>query len=244
MELVRYTVDNAVATITLNKPAQLNSFCRTLVSDLHAALDQADIDSVSHLVFRANGKGFSGGLDLSGLANESDADLLERLVQIELLLQRVRHHRCSTMALVHGACYGAAADLVLSCRTRIAEAGARFLMPGLRFGIVLGSGRLRDTIGEPAAYRLLDRIKPFKAEEGLAAGFVTAIAAQAEWPQAQTEHLQVMSQYAAQAYAIRMERLTPDTRDADMAALVQSVVHSSIKQRMQQYVAAIETAKK
>ena len=53
-----------------------------------------------------------------------------------------------------------------------------------------------------------------------------------------------MSQYAAQAYAIRMERLTPDTRDADMAALVQSVVHSSIKQRMQQYVAAIETAKK
>ena len=243
MALVQYTADNTIATITLSKPAQLNSFCRTLVAELHAALDRADNDSVSHLVFRANGKGFSGGLDLSGLANESDADLLERLVQIELLLQRVRHHRYSTMALVHGACYGAAADLVLSCRVRIADADARFLMPGLRFGIVLGSGRLRDTIGEAAAYRLLDRIKPFNAEEGLATGFVTAIAAQAAWPQVQAEHLHKVAQYTPEAYARRRKRLTPDTRDADMAALVHSVVHSSIKQRMQQYVAAMAAAK-
>lgn len=60
----------------------------------------------------------------------------------------------------------------------------------------------------------------------------------------QTEHLQVLAQYTAQAYAMRMERLTPDTRDADMAALVHSVVKSSIKQRMKQYFSAIEAAKR
>lgn len=242
--LVLYTIDNSVATITLNKPLQLNSFCQALVSDIHRALDQAEAEQAAHLVFCAEGKGFSGGLDLSGLADESDADLLARLVQIEGLLQRVRHHPCATVALVHGACYGAAADLVLSCRTRIAEEDARFLMPGMRFGIVLGTRRLRDTIGEPAAYRLLDRAKPFSAEEGLAAGFLTAIASRQEWSALIEQHLNVAGNYTPEAYATRMARLTPDTRDSDMAALVKSVVQSSIKERMVAYVAGIEAAKR
>lgn len=243
-ELVLYSIENSVATVTLNKPAQLNSFCQALVSDIHTALDQAEADQAGHLVFRAEGKGFSGGLDLSGLADESDADLLARLVHIEQLLQRVRHHSSATIALIHGACYGAAADLVLSCRTRIAEAGAQFLMPGMRFGIVLGTRRLRDTIGEPAAYRLLDRAKPFNAEEGLNAGFLTATAARHEWPALIEQHFEVMGNYTPEAYASRVAQLTPDTRDSDMAALVNSVVQTSIKERMVAYVAGIEAAKR
>lgn len=242
--LVKYSIADNVATITLNDPDRLNCFSEQLVNELHSALDGAEADSATHLVFKAMGKGFSGGLDLSGLDKESDADLLFRLVRIEQLLQRVRHHRCSTTALVHGACYGAAADLVLACRTRVATPDARFLMPGMRFGIVLGTRRLRDTLGETTAYQLLDRLKPFNAEEGFAAGFITAKAEQNEWDDVVTATIGLLSQYLPEAYHARMQVLTPDTRDSDMAALVNSVTNGSIKQRMETYVSSIREQKR
>ena len=247
--LVNYSVERSVATITLNDPDRLNCFSAQLVNELHNALDKAaadfaNTDSINHIVFNAEGKGFSGGLDLSGLDNESDADLLLRLVRIEQLLQRVRHHDYPTMALVHGVCYGAAADLVLACRSRIASKDARFLMPGMRFGIVLGTQRLRDTLGETTAYQLLDRLKPFKAEEGLAAGFITAIAEQNEWDNTIQSNIKLLEQYTPAAYATRMRVLTPDTRGVDLTALVNSVTDGSIKQQIAAYVSSIEEQKK
>ena len=182
--------------------------------------------------------------EVSGLDNESDADLLLRLVRIEQLLQRVRHHGGSTMALVHGACYGAAADLVLACQSRIATKDARFLMPGMRFGIVLGTRRLRDTLGEKTAYQLLDRLKPFKAEEALATGFVTSIAEQSDWDNIVQNNVCLLGQYTPEAYATRMQALTPDTRDMDLAALVKSVTDGSIKQRIAAYVSSINEQKR
>lgn len=239
-----YSLSADVATITLNDPDRLNCFSAQLVNELHLALENSQRDDANHVVFKASGKGFSGGLDLSGLDQESDGDILLRLVRIEQLLQRVRHFAGSTTALVHGACYGAAADLVLACRTRVATKDARFLMPGMRFGIVLGTRRLRDTLGESAAYQLLDRNKPFTTEEAMQTGFVTAIAEEEEWPGFVADHVVVLKQYTPAAYAHRMRVLTPDTRDSDMAVLVASIVDGSIHQRLKNYVDSIKTKRK
>lgn len=240
---VLVATDDNITTITLHRPAQLNSFSTGLIEGLHEALTVIERSPAELVVFRASGKGFSGGLDLSDLDNESDADLLLRLVRIEQLLQRVRHAPYATAALVHGACYGAAADLVLACRTRIATPDARFLMPGMRFGIVLGTRRLHDTIGENNAYRLLDRTGPFKADEALASGFITCISETDEWPELLTQACRNVAQYSASAYAHRVNSLTPDTRAADMQALVTSVTDSSIQTRMLEYVASVKAEK-
>jgi len=220
-ESVLYSLQNEVATLTFNEPTQLNSFSRALVEGLHQKLDQATQDNARLVVFRAEGKGFSGGLDLSGLDNESDGDLLLRLVRIEQLLQRIRHHSSSTLALVHGACYGAAADLVLACR-------------------VLGTQRLRDTVGEPAAYRLLDRSNPFTTDDALQCDFITHIAEQEDWQSIIDKQLKELSQITAEAYSNRVSQLTPDTRSSDMAALVNSIAHGSIKLRISEYAAMIK----
>ncbi|MBX2885588.1 MAG: enoyl-CoA hydratase/isomerase family protein [Granulosicoccus sp.] len=238
-KLVSYELSDKVATVTLNDPDRLNCFSAQLVNELHEALDKA-IDDAHHLVFRAQGKGFSGGFDLSGIEQETDGDLLLRLVRIEQLLQRVRHYDGSTTALVHGACYGAAADLVLACRTRVATSTARFLMPGMKFGIVLGTRRLRDTLGEVNAYQLLDRRKPFDSDEALQTGFASAVVEQDQWQEFLIDHLDVLSQYTPRAYAQRMQQLTPDTRDSDMAALVGSVTDGSIQERLQAFVASMK----
>lgn len=232
--------ENNTVTVTFNRAEHLNSFSADLVSGLHEALDNLDRAPPKLVIFRANGKGFSGGLDLSNIKDESDGDLLLRLVEIEKLLQRVRHAGFATAALVHGACYGAAADLVLACRTRIATPDARFLMPGMRFGIVLGTRRLRDTIGENNAYRLLDRVEPFKAAEAIECGFITSIADVAEWSEVIEAARNNVSGFTQSAYAMRVASLTPDTRAEDMQALVESVAEGSIKDRMVEYIAQVK----
>lgn len=236
-----YSEENGCATVTFNRPAQLNAMSAELVTALHAALDQAEASSsVKQVVFRADGKAFSAGLDLSAIDTETDGDIMLRLVHIEQLLQRVRHARFATVACVNGACYGAAADLVLACRTRIASSDATFLMPGMRFGIVLGTRRLHDTLGERAAYQLLDRLTPFALPQALATGFITESAEAHEWPTVIGTALQNISAFSSSAYALRVASLTPDTRDADMNALVTSIAAGSIKDRLRSYVESVK----
>ena len=243
-ESVIFTQKGDIASVVLNQSSNLNAFGTDLVEGLHATLDQAEQQQAKFWVLKANGKGFSGGLDLSGLESETDGDLLLRLVRIEQLLQRVRHSSLHSCVMVHGACYGAAADLVLCCRFRVSSPDARFLMPGLRFGIVLGTRRLRDTLGETAAYRLLNRQTPFKANEALETGFLNAVADQSGWDQLIQEQVHRLSIFDQSSIADRVSSLTPDTRDADMTALVTSVLNGSIKLRMQQYVAEVSASKK
>jgi enoyl-CoA hydratase/carnithine racemase len=236
-----YSEENGCATVTFNRPAQLNAMSAELVTALHAALDQAEASSsVKQVVFRANGKAFSAGLDLSAIDTETDGDVMLRLVRIEQLLQRVRHASVATVACVHGACYGAAADLVLACRTRIASGDAKFLMPGMRFGIILGTRRLRDTLGEQAAYQLLDRRTPFTVPQALATGFITESAGAEDWPKVVGRALQNISAFSGSAYALRVASLTPDTREADMHALVTSIAAGSIKERLRNYVESVK----
>ncbi len=241
---VLISTENECVTITLNKPEQLNALGSDLVDSLHSALDSLQQSAPKLVIFKANGKGFSGGLDLSGLDNESDGDLLLRLVRIEQLLQRVRHASYATAVMVQGACYGAAADLVLACRARVAASDARFLMPGMRFGIVLGTRRLRDTLGEKNAYQLLDRTSPFKAQEALATGFITRLAEINEWPDVERQLLKNLSGFSKSAYAKRVSSLTPDTRACDMDALVTSIADGSLKARMIDYVAQVSAERK
>lgn len=246
-DAVLYELTDETATLTMNQPEQLNALGEALVSGLHTALDRAIKDHARQIVFKATGRAFSAGLDLSGLNDATDGDLLLRLIRIEQLLQRIRHFDRPTIALVHGACFGAAADLVLCCRSRIASDDARFLMPGLRFGIVLGTRRLRDVVGEPSAYFLLDRVKPFSAGAALEHGFLTEIVDTDGWDDAVNNTKERLSGFSVDAYAHRVASLTPDTRDEDMNQLVSSIISTAdgltIKSRMQAYVELIKAAR-
>lgn len=238
---VNYDRKDEIATVTLQHTEKLNVFGDALVEGLHRALDQAESESAKHVVFKAEGRGFSGGLDLGNVENESDGDILKRLVRIEQLLQRVRHSTVTTHAMVHGACYGAAADMVLACRFRVATPDARFSMPGLRFGIVLGTRRLRDSIGESAANKLLDRSSAFKPQEALDTGFLTEIADTDEWENVLERNVASRAAFSTDALAQRDARLILDTRDADLVALVESVLSSSIKKRITDYLVSLKS---
>jgi enoyl-CoA hydratase len=225
----------AVTTLALNRPDKANALSGALVEALTAAVDAAHRDGTRLLVLKGNGRNFCAGFDFGGFEEASAGDLLLRFARIETLLQSVYHAPFATLALAHGKNFGAGVDLVLACGSRIAAPGAEFRMPGLKFGLQLGTRRLAARIGGDAARALLATSKTFGADAGLHIGFLQQIAAPGAWPEL-IQRAAAEAQQLSPAAAARLHAATvTDTRAADLADLVRSAIEPGLKERIREY---------
>ena len=218
-------IEGRVMELTLNRPDVGNAFDESMVEALLDALDAIDAESCDTVVFRASGKGFCGGLDLSGLDRETDASLLWRFVRIEYLLQKV-------------------ADLFMACNRRIAAPGTKFAFPGVRFGIILGTRRLAHSIGREAARRMLAATAPIPLDDAIAAGMVHETAAVEGWPALIADMAVAKTSLDARMARLVAERFDPGKDDEDLAALVRSAAEPGLKDRVATYAAAVAAARK
>lgn len=151
--------DRGVATITLNRPQQLNAINMAMRDLLWEYLGAVDgIADAKVIVFRGEGRAFSAGADISEFGTApsvmaSRAARHERDVWWALL-----NHRCVTIARMHGFCFGAGLELPLCCDLRIASDDARFGLPEVTLGYIPSAG----------ATQTLPRLIP----PGIAAGMI------------------------------------------------------------------------
>jgi enoyl-CoA hydratase/carnithine racemase len=231
---------DAAAILSLNRPDRLNALNAALVEALTKSVETAIKSGARLIVFRGEGKGFSAGFDIDGLDGMTDGDLVLRFLRLEQLLQSIHHAPVATLALAHGACFGAAADLVAVCRWRVAAPSTRFRMPGLRFGVVLGTRRLAHLVGTDTARCLLESSKVFGDEEALATGFLNGVAPQEAWRELIDTSLKTATALAVESQAALLACTVADTRDADLAALARSVAQPGLKERMSAYIAGLQ----
>lgn len=229
--------DETLTELTLARPAKANALSAELVEALLAAVAAAGGDGTRLLVLHGEGKNFSAGFDFSDIETATDGDLLYRLARLEILLQALYHAPMATLALCHGGTYGAGADLVASCDRRIAAPGTTFRMPGLRFGVALGTRRLVERIGADKALEIQGSARTFDAAEAERIGFIGEIAQIESWGGIVAAML-TGQKLDPRAHALLKARVQPDTRDADMAALVQSASEPGLKERIKAFRAA------
>ena len=237
-------IEGRVMELTLNRPDVGNAFDESMVEALLDALDAIDAESCDTVVFRASGKGFCGGLDLSGLDRETDASLLWRFVRIEYLLQKVAALPQDTVALAHRFAFGAGADLFMACNRRIAAPGTKFAFPGVRFGIILGTRRLAHSIGREAARRMLAATAPIPLDDAIAAGMVHETAPVEGWPALIADMATAKTSLDARMARLVANRFDPGKDDEDLAALVRSAAEPGLKDRVATYAAAVAAARK
>ena len=227
--------DGGTTEITLNRTDKANALGPDLVEDLIAAVAAAASDGTRLLVLRGEGKSFCSGFDLSDLETVTDGDLVHRLIRIETLLQAVYHTPFPTLALAHGRVFGAGADLFCACSRRITAPGTSFRMPGLGFGIVLGTRRLKIRVGEDAARHIQNSGLTFDAAEALRLGFATDMIEGDDWPQAIKDAAASAQILSPQATADLFRVTATDTRDADMADIARTASVPGLKARIQAY---------
>ena len=108
-EAVLFSVENHVATITLNRPKSLNSMNDKLIDGLHEALDRAEQDEeIRCVVLTGSGKAFCAGGDLPFLEALPDAGARRAfIIKVGAVAKRITTIDKPFIAMVNGV---AAAD--------------------------------------------------------------------------------------------------------------------------------------
>jgi enoyl-CoA hydratase len=204
-QTVRYEVDGAIATITLDRPDAANAQSSQLIDELDAAFDRAEADdAVRVIVLAAIGKHFSAGHDLKEiLAGEEHWAAKRATPEGKLEHERVmywdkllRIHDCPkiTIAAVQGVCSAAGLMLAAMCDLIVAADDARFSNPVARMSGVgvellvepweLGPRKAKEfllcatTLDAPEAERigLVNRVVPRDALAAEARAMAEAVA--------------------------------------------------------------------
>jgi enoyl-CoA hydratase/carnithine racemase len=227
--------DGGVTRLRLARSDKANALDASLVDALLDAVGAAARDGTRLLVIEGEGKNFSAGFDFTGYEQSTQGDLLLRFVRIEQLLQSVYHAPFATLALAHGRNFGAGADLFIACATRVASHDATFRMPGLRFGVQLGTRRLASRIGAEAAHAMLAESRTLEGIEARELGFVQRLEARDDWESIVQMEAGRAAQLSPGAAARLAAATVPDTRAADMADLVASVAEPGLAERIKAY---------
>ena len=232
---------DGISWLRLNKPDRLNALSAAMIEGLIGGLDEAFANRSSLVIFTGEGKTFSAGFDLSELDTQSDADLLCRFIRIEQLLQNIYLSPITTVALISGCAFGAAADMIAVCHHRIASPDSSFRMPGLQFGVVLGTRRLAALIGSDAALDLLETSRIFGANDALDNGFITNIKTKDDWPDLVLELIRKASSLDPAAkkalhLASRSDVNIASSMNADLAGLVKSCAEPGLRNRIRNFV--------
>ena len=223
-------------TFTLNRPEKRNALSPDLIEALISDVDNAHAQDIPLLVFQGAGRNFSAGFDFTAYESQSEGDLVLRMVRIETLLQSIAASPSLTLAFAHGRNFGAGVDLFAACKLRYCTPDASFRMPGLKFGLVLGTGRFLRLVGEAAALSILGNARTFDAQEAVDIGFVQSAVPQAQWSDSLDEAIESAGRLCAQTRASLYRVLDSDHADRDMAALVKSAARPGLKARIETYL--------
>lgn len=139
---VRRADADAVATLTLDRPASRNALSLAVIDALHAALAGiAADDGVRAVVLAAEGPAFSAGHDLREFTtHRADADggagfYAHVMARCATLMQAIAEMPQPVIAAVRGIATAAGCQLVAACDLAVAGRSARFATPGVNIGL-------------------------------------------------------------------------------------------------------------
>lgn len=182
-----YSVADGIATITLNRPDQLNAFTGTMMNEIIDALDHTDADdAVRAVVITGSGRGFCAGADLSSGGSTfarggSDVETKVRGVNRDgggLVSLRIYESHKPVIGAINGPAVGVGVTMTLPMDVRLASTSARFGFVFARRGIVpeaCSSWFLPRVVGISRAAEWVYTGRVFPAQEALDAGLVRSL---------------------------------------------------------------------
>ncbi len=129
--------EGAVATLTLNRPAQFNVLSSSMLSALQGALNRIRVNrAIRVVVLAGTGRAFCAGHDLREMrAHPEKSDLLALFAQCSAVMLTINQMRQPVIASVQGVATAAGCQLVAACDLAIASDTARFATSGVNLGL-------------------------------------------------------------------------------------------------------------
>jgi enoyl-CoA hydratase len=163
--------DGPLAVLTIAKPP-LNLFDQEVDEGLHAAIRQVALDGPRGLLLRAEGRVWTGGVDVNvfkGLTPDSGGELWRRGFE---LVQQIEDLPFPVVFAAHALCLTWGFEIALACDLLVAAEGAQFGLVEVRVG-------LTPSMGGPQ--RLAERAGPARARELVFTGDLYPASTLREW---------------------------------------------------------------
>src|SRR5579872_1630561 len=204
------TIDGAIATITLNRPAAFNAIDLSIAKKLEElAAEVESSDAIKVLVLEGAGRAFCAGGDLQTIGAASAADTVapvvgEMLQHYHAFITALRRMPKIVLASVHGSAAGAGLSLAFMADLCIAAEDARFTAAYGKLGVSPDGG---GTVGATAAVGPRRALQIFLAEDSFSAaqalqwGLVAKVVPPAELKAATREFALRLAQNAPAAIA-------------------------------------------
>jgi len=176
-EDILFSIDGAIATITLNRPQKLNAMTPEMASALIAAVQACNTDDRVRCVILtgAGERAFCAGSDIRELdtydtpwnfRNRPDyCDAIRRLLK-------------PSIAAVNGYAFGGGLEMSMSCDIRLCSSNAQFAAPEIKLGWIGGGGMatfLAHSVGPSNAAIMLMTGDPIDAQRALSWGLVSEV---------------------------------------------------------------------
>jgi E-phenylitaconyl-CoA hydratase len=179
---IEFEVTDHVATVTLNRPDQLNSFTELMATEITAAWARVrDDDDIHVAVLRANGeRAFCTGIDVSEGTWWTHQPIFNQEDPGAVLGPKTHKVWKPVIAALHGMVAGGAMYFVNECDFAICAETTTFFDPHANVGIVsalepMGMLALGVPYGEVMRWALLGSEERLTAQTALRIGLVTEI---------------------------------------------------------------------
>lgn len=180
-ENILISIEEKIATITINRPLKLNALNKTTISDLSNAVKLlGENNDVRVIIITGSGeKAFVAGADISEFANYS----IEEGTQLSLygqesLFNVIENLNKPVIAAINGFALGGGLELAMACHFRIASENAKMGLPEVTLGLIPGYGgtqRLPQLVGKGRAMEMIMTAAMIAADEAKQYGLVNHV---------------------------------------------------------------------
>lgn len=184
MGFVDYEVDGHVAVMTINRPKALNALNEEVLTDIKAAFEAVDLDTVRCIILTGAGdKSFVAGADIGAMSTMTKEEGEKFGKFGNDIFRMIETFPIPVIAAVNGFALGGGNEIAMSCDIRLCSENALFGQPEVGLGITPGFGgtqRLARIIGVGKAKEMVYGGRNIKADEAYRIGLVNAVYPQEE----------------------------------------------------------------
>jgi enoyl-CoA hydratase len=178
-EILKLTVDENIAIVTISRPQALNALNTRFFKEMDAMIGQVSgMPAIRVMIITGEGKAFVAGADIAEMVDMTPSQGVAFSKTGQHTFRSLEKMDIPVIAAINGFALGGGLELAMGCDMRIASSKAKFGQPEVNLGMIpgyAGTQRLPRLVGLGDALLLLMSGEMIDSAEALRIGLVQKV---------------------------------------------------------------------